>query len=105
MASEPFKLANIHGDIVGIVWFPIKWAEEIRSAKKLHRYYEKTKFMSLFGCPNALEQTMDVVSFQIEPHPEIRDAIMIFGITPSEFETIPGCMFAAGAAYTEKGKR
>jgi hypothetical protein len=98
-----YKLESTEGTLLGIVMIPSRWEDHIR-------YYGH---VDLHMVPQQSARAGDINdrADQRESIPLLRcatlalsngnypDALVMFGITPEEFETLPGCAFIPGAAY------
>ena len=92
-AGVLFKLESPSGTLLGTITIPARWAERLRERTMIQfplsslSYYD-TDDGALLRCGMLAQSTGN--------HP---NALMLFGITPDEFERLPGCAFMPGAAY------
>jgi hypothetical protein len=98
------KLVSRKGTILGTITFPDHWVprmEEYRGSAVRFHYESPEERASLrrFLAPATgheihLQRVAGIVQSW-----GMRDAVELLDITPEEFETMPGCSFAPGAAY------
>ena len=83
-----FKLQSYHGAILGMITTPWHWAEVIRLKGEFSFFLPHGKEHFPVRCAQLVESS--------GLHP---DALELIGCTLEEFEQLPGCSFALGAAY------
>lgn len=97
------KLISDKGTILGTVCIPARWLQEVRRHGSVRlrfesqEEYEGRYRIDTSGPYNALSvRTFALVA----DHRRYRNTgVRLHGITPEEFETLPECSFAPGAAY------
>jgi len=92
-AGVIFKLESPSGTLLGTITIPAHWAERLR---------ERTMIqfpLSSLSDYDTDEGVLLRCGMLAQSTGNYRDALMLFGITPEEFERLPGCAFMPGAAY------
>ena len=82
------KLESAKGTILGTITIPWHWAEVIRLKGEFSFFLPHGKEHFPVRCAQLVESS--------GLHP---DALELIGCTLEEFERVPGCSFAPGAAY------
>ena len=87
-----FKLQSYRGAILGTITVPERWAKFLHT-RGSYELYVSTPPQSIYGDKTILRQIILTMS---ERHP---GAVELIGCSLEEFERVPGCSFAPGAAY------
>lgn len=97
------KLISAKGTLLGTITYPEYWEMERNSHRGSVRraYCLGLSFREMQADVAIPLMTPTVKQFVIERgHSfDYPDAVMLWGITPEEFEQMPGCSFAPGAGY------
>ena len=91
------KLISRRGTLLGTVTIPASWAEAI-DRDRLLRFYRPPARLLTYSA-ETVPETIAVGILALAHHIEYPAAVILHGLTPEEFETLPGCSFAPGAAY------
>lgn len=89
------KLYSRKGTLLGSVSYPRHWDEYLRE-QNYFRFAIRPKLSWNDAEPSA---PLDIRTGEMTLYPGERGAVMIYGVTPEEFETLPGCSFSPSAAY------
>ena len=95
-----FKLQSCHGAILGTITIPYLWADYLCTSDRVSFCIgpiflgECSSESSPYDTRVTLRHGLLVQSRGSHP-----DALVLFGATLEEFERLPGCSFAPGAAY------
>ena len=87
-----FKLQSYRGAILGTIAVPERWAKFLHT-RGSYEFYVSTPPQSIYDNDTTLRQAVLTTS---ECYP---GALELIGCTLEEFERVPGCSFAPGAAY------
>ena len=94
------KLVSPHDTLLGTITYPPEWHDNLHGRGYVNVAYLRPRDLHVI-----LEERVDsatmVRSFTIvlARHSDFPDAVRLLGVTLEEFEQIPGCSFAPGAAY------
>ena len=87
-----FKLQSYCGAILGTITVPERWAKFLHT-RGSYEFYVSTPPQSIYDDETTLRQAVLTTAFC---HP---GAVELIGCSLEEFERVPGCSFAPGAAY------
>lgn len=95
-----WKLVNNRDDtVLGTVTFPDHWEARLTSPTGWVRVAFPLEMDLSVYWKKDFDMTVPQRSFVIERSHRVKGAVQLHGATPEEFEKIPGCSFAPGAAY------
>ncbi len=104
MRSETFKLVDGHGDVLGVIWVPTKWAQTIGSGGSIEAtWYDPGPIATYGQLADKPAAAGTVTLFCITPSRLKEGTVRMDGIPLSEFEKLPGCAFAPGYAESKRG--
>lgn len=91
------KLYSRKGTLLGTISYPNSWEDGF--VKYGHFTFVACEFSRPYFSPSPLHVKSSIKTATITLYSGERGAVTLYGITPEEFEKLPGCSFSPGAGY------
>ena len=95
-----YKLESQQGTILGTITIPYLWADYLRTSERVS-FCIGPIFLDECSSESGPYDTRVTLrhGLLVQSRGSHPDALVLFGATLEEFERLPGCSFAPGAAY------
>src|SRR5690349_9252485 len=102
-AGVLYKLESTEGTLLGTIMIPASWDDKLRLRGRMEFFVPEPVAADECGLlrdrSHANSTLMVRHALMTRSNGNHRDALMLFGVSPEEFERLPGCAFMPGAAY------